>query len=121
MGLFRELCVSFAAVLFVLPFVWPVPAESPELVPATHAAGLASKKPGTNFISQPTELSDVGPIKEEAVGPRADQAVDAALIAAIEIKRPEEMAQAVPLKPTEAKLFAASDAKGPAFDAGRGE
>jgi len=121
MGLFRELCVSFAAVLFVLPFVWPVPAESPELVPATHAAALALEKPGTNFISQPTELSDVGPIKEEAIRPKAHQAADAALMAAIEIKTPEEMAQAVPLKPTEAKLFAANDAKGPTFEQAGGD
>lgn len=106
MGLVRELCVSFAAVLFVLPFVWPVPAESPELVPATHAAALALEKPGTNFISQPTELSDVGPIKEEAIRPKAHQAADAALMAAVESGTPDEVSEAALLKPPAPTLFA---------------
>jgi len=121
MGLFRELSVSFAAVLFVLPFVWPVPAEPPKAVAAAYFTGPTLEEPGANFTSQPTELADIAPIGEEAVRPRAHQAADAALMAAIEMETPEEMAQAVPLKANEPKLFAATDATGPAFEEAGGD
>ena len=106
MGFLRDLCVSIAACLFVLPVVWPAPAEPPELPAATHATGPALQEPGANFSSQPTELSAIAPIEEEAVEPRAHQAADAALMAAVEVGTPEEMAQAAPLKPPAPTLFA---------------
>ncbi|MES0385578.1 MAG: L,D-transpeptidase family protein [Hyphomicrobium sp.] len=113
MGFLRDLCVSIAACLFVLPVVWPAPAEPPELLAATHATGPALEEPGTDFSSQPAELPVIGPVEEETVGPKGHQAADAALVAAAEMETPDEVAQAAPLRPAGPTLLAATDATGP--------
>jgi len=112
MGFLRDLCVSIAACLFVLPVVWLAPAEPPELLAATHATGPVLEEPGANFSSQPTELSAIAPIEEEAVEPRAHQAADAALKAATEMRTPEDIAQDAPLESAGPTLLSATDAPG---------
>jgi lipoprotein-anchoring transpeptidase ErfK/SrfK len=102
MCLFRVLYLSLAASVFVLP----AHAESPELVAATDENSPALEEPSADFSSQPTELSLIAPIEEEAVEPKGHQAADAALVAAVEMGTPEEMAEAAPLKPPAPTLFA---------------
>ena len=84
----------------------PLESAGPTLLSATDAPGLELEQPETEFSSQPAELSVIGPVEEEAVGPKGHQAADAALMAAVEMETPDQMAEAAPLKPPAATLFA---------------
>jgi lipoprotein-anchoring transpeptidase ErfK/SrfK len=106
MGLLRDLCVSIAACLFILPVVWPVPAAPPELMAAIDVTGstLHELETGSNY--QPTKLSVITLVNYRPVRRKGHQVADTALLAAVEVGTPEEMAQAAPLKPPAPTLFA---------------
>lgn len=84
----------------------PLESAGPTLLSATDAPGLELEQPETEFSSQPIELSVIVSAKEETVKRRGHQAADAALLAAIEVETPDEMAEAAPLKPPAPTLFA---------------
>ncbi|MGI9404157.1 MAG: L,D-transpeptidase, partial [Hyphomicrobium sp.] len=56
--------------------------------------------------SQSTKVAVIAPIEEEAVELKGHQAADAALMAAVELGTPEEMAEAAPLQPPDPTLLA---------------
>ncbi|MGI9404146.1 MAG: L,D-transpeptidase [Hyphomicrobium sp.] len=116
MGLLRELCVSIAACLFILPVVWPVPAEPPELMAAIDVTGSALHELETGSNYQPTELSVITLVNYRPLRRKGHQVADAALLAAGEVRTLEEMAQAAPLMPTGPTLRAATDATGPVLE-----
>jgi lipoprotein-anchoring transpeptidase ErfK/SrfK len=84
----------------------PLESAGPTLLAATDAPGLELEQPETEFSSQPIELSVIVSAKEETFKPRGHQAADAALLAAVEVDTPDEMAEAAPLKPPAPTLFA---------------
>ena len=84
----------------------PLESAGPTLLAATDAPGLELEQPETEFSSQPIELSVIVSAKEETFKPRGHQAADAALLAAVEVETPDEMAEAAPLKPPAPTLFA---------------
>jgi lipoprotein-anchoring transpeptidase ErfK/SrfK len=88
MGLLRELCVSIAVCLLILPVVWPVPAEPPELMTPTDVTGSALHELETSSNYQPTELSVITLVNHRPVRRKGHPVADAALKAATESASP---------------------------------
>ena len=112
MDLLRDLCVSIAACLFILPVVWPVPAEPPELMAAIHVTGSALHELETGSNYQPTELSVITLVNYRPVRRKGHPVADAALKAATEMRTPEDIAQDAPLESAGPTLLSATDAPG---------
>ncbi len=96
MGLLRELCVSIAVCLLILPVVWPVPTEPPELMTPTDITGSALHELETGSNYQPTELSVITLVNHRTVRRKGHPVADAALNGATETRALEDTAQDAP-------------------------
>ncbi len=116
MGLLRELCVSIAVCLLLLPVVWPVPTEPPELMTPADITGSALHELETGSNYQPTELSVITLVNHRPVRRKGHPVTDADLKAATETRTREDTAQDAPLESADPPLQAATDAPGPELE-----
>jgi len=110
MGLLRELCVSLAACLLLLPVVWPVSNERSTLLARAGATSTAADRPHASSPSQPTELAVIAPSEELTLKPGDFQATNAALLTAVKSGAPEDVTLATPRKRANPLVLAATDA-----------